>query len=78
MKKKGTTLYHGIYRRQCWQVAELLIPQGSCGLPTRGLSRMTAAAADTATEILSTEEDISVYSREDGSGTRGDSSSCSA
>ena len=31
----------------------------------------TAAAADTATADFDTEEDISVYSREDGSGTRG-------
>ena len=38
---------------------------------TTAESEDTAAAADTATADFDTEEDISVYSREDGSGTRG-------
>lgn len=38
---------------------------------TRAEAEDTAAAADTATADFDTEEDISVYSREDGSGTRG-------
>ena len=38
---------------------------------TAAAAEDTAAAADTATADFDTEEDISVYSREDGSGTRG-------
>ena len=38
---------------------------------TADAEETTDAAADTATADFDTEEDISVYSREDGSGTRG-------
>ena len=42
-----------------------------CGSSDTTAAADTAAAEDTATADFDTEEDISVYSREDGSGTRG-------
>ena len=73
MKKKTVTLLMTMAR-----TAAMLAGCGSsetadttAAADTTAEAEDTAAAADTATADFDTDEDISVYSREDGSGTRG-------
>ena len=66
MKKKTVTLLMTMAL-----TAAMLAGCGSSETADTTAAADTAAAEDTATADFDTEEDISVYSREDGSGTRG-------